>query len=287
MSTAQSKRVRSKPDALPAGVQTILEECKPLEKVASDIVTSVNARDLPGCHARLCELLDRIERSILDGAPGDELRHQVPTIFEANSLVHRMGHSVMPFEIETTTGGEPLIYTVRFRISQPVYGVQFNILVLAYHKDDIEQPRTVGWNEAEKREAIAALQEWRTWAGRTTGPVVDVPYEEENGLAFASTCYAECQALLRGLKIADRSKKPRPATPLGCEKPRKPAQPRNDKFFEWYNDKDSDTYHSSAKIKERWNGMAKEERSAVAPWCSNTVTIEVVEQAIKVAKNPR
>ena len=41
--------------------------------------------------------------------------------------------------------------------------------------------------------------------------------------------------------------------------------PRNAKFLEWYGTCGSDTYHSHAKIRDKWNGLSLQEREKICP----------------------
>jgi hypothetical protein len=63
--------------------------------------------------------------------------------------------------------------------------------------------------------------------------------------------------------------------------------PRNAKFLEWYESKGSDTYHSHAKIRDKWNGMTKDERAAICPAAPVSVNREVVIQGVKRAAQAR
>lgn len=62
---------------------------------------------------------------------------------------------------------------------------------------------------------------------------------------------------------------------------------RNAIFLKWYESKDSRTYRSHAKIRDKWNELTREQRVAICPAADNKVSREVVIQSVNRAKKKR
>jgi hypothetical protein len=58
-------------------------------------------------------------------------------------------------------------------------------------------------------------------------------------------------------------------------------------FLEWYEAETEETYHSHAKIRDKWNETSKEERRKTAPQADGKVSRSVVITAIKKARRER
>lgn len=68
---------------------------------------------------------------------------------------------------------------------------------------------------------------------------------------------------------------------------KRPAYERDHLFLEWYEAETEKTYHSHAKIRDKWNEMSKEERREIAPKAGGTVSRAVVITGIKKARSER
>ena len=63
--------------------------------------------------------------------------------------------------------------------------------------------------------------------------------------------------------------------------------PRNDKFLEWYEAVDTETYHKPAKIRRKWNDMPLKDRQAVCPDHPEIVTQATAVGGVKEARKRR
>jgi len=73
----------------------------------------------------------------------------------------------------------------------------------------------------------------------------------------------------------------------GEQKTKRPCRDRDKLFLQWYESEDTETYHSHAKIRDRWNAMIKEKRAEVCPSNPNNVNRSTAIAAIKAAKRDR
>ncbi len=67
----------------------------------------------------------------------------------------------------------------------------------------------------------------------------------------------------------------------------RPCYERDHLFLKWYETDGALTYRSNAKIRDKWNGMTKQDRGVHCSRNTNNVSIEAVITAIKSAKKER
>jgi hypothetical protein len=87
-------------------------------------------------------------------------------------------------------------------------------------------------------------------------------------------------------KLADDVTK-RAGTPPDPSKEKRPAYDRDHLFLQWYDSEGVRTYHSHAKIRDKWKAMTKEEREEIAPKAASNVTRHTVITAVKTAQKER
>ena len=78
-----------------------------------------------------------------------------------------------------------------------------------------------------------------------------------------------------------------PAAKNRAQEPKqRPCGRRDTAWLEWYNDKNAETYHSPANIRDKWNSMTDEERKRISPTSFNKIgkSRDVVKKAIQKAQ---
>ena len=78
-----------------------------------------------------------------------------------------------------------------------------------------------------------------------------------------------------------------PKTPPAADSGKRPAYDRDHLFLAWYETEGSDTYHSHAKIRDRWNAIPISDRKRDYPTAPNKVEREAVIKCIERAKKDR